>query len=46
MYVAGSLAADLGQEQEANLKFRQALLLPDRMLAYHSTRLAKSEATR
>src|SRR6266576_368276 len=46
MYVAGSLAGDLGREQEANLRFRQALLLPDRMLAYHSTRLAKSEATR
>ena len=46
MYVAGSLAGDVGREQEANLRFRQALLLPDRMLAYHSTRLAKSEATR
>ena len=45
MYVAGSLAKDLGREQEANLRFRQALLLPDRMLAYHSTRLAKSETT-
>ena len=46
MYVAGSLANDLGREQEANLRFRQALLLPDRMLAYHSTRLAESETTR
>jgi len=46
MYVAGSLAGDVGREQEANLRFRQALLLPDRMLAYHSARLAKSEATR
>ena len=44
MYIAGSLARELGREQEADLRFRQALLLPDRMLAYHFTRLAKSEA--
>jgi tetratricopeptide (TPR) repeat protein len=44
MYVAGSLAKDLGREQEADFRFRQALLLPDRMLAYHFTRLAKWEA--
>jgi tetratricopeptide (TPR) repeat protein len=43
MCVAGSLAKDLGREQEANFRFRQALLLPDRMLAYHYTRLAKAE---
>jgi tetratricopeptide (TPR) repeat protein len=45
MYVAGSLAKEQGREQEADFRFRQALLLPDRMLAYHFTRLAKSEAT-
>src|SRR5882762_4056286 len=45
MYTAGSLAKELGREQEAHIRFRKALLLPDRMLAYHCTRLAKSEAT-
>ena len=45
MYVAGSLATDLGQRQEADFRYRKALLLPDRMLAYHFTRLARSGAT-
>ena len=45
MYIAGTLAADLGQKQEAEVRFRKALLLPDRMLAYHLTRLEKAEAT-
>ena len=45
MYTAGALEKDLGREQEAKLRFRKALLLPDRMLAYHFTRLAKSETT-
>jgi hypothetical protein len=44
MYVAGSLATDLGEKQEADFRYRRALLLPDRMLAYHFTRLAKSGA--
>jgi tetratricopeptide (TPR) repeat protein len=44
MFVAGSLAKDLNREQEANSRYRQALLLPDRMLAYHYTRLAMAEA--
>ncbi len=44
-YVAGLLAKDLGNTQEAELRFRNALLLPDRMLAYHFTRLAKAETT-
>jgi len=44
MYVAGSLASDLGEGQEADFRYRKALLLPDRMLAYHFTRLAKSGA--
>jgi len=45
MYTAGVLAKEMGREQEANLRFRKALLLPDRMLAYHFTRLARSETT-
>jgi Flp pilus assembly protein TadD len=45
MYTAGSLAQELGRTQEAGVRFRKALLLPDRMLAYHFTRLAKSGAT-
>ena len=32
-----------GQNTEAQIRFRDALLLPDRMLAYHLTRLADSE---
>jgi hypothetical protein len=43
MYNAGMLATDLGRADEGKNRFRQALLLPDRMLAYHMTRLAKSE---
>ncbi len=44
-YSAASLAKELGQTAEAAARFRKALLLPDRMLAYHLTRLAMSEAT-
>jgi len=44
-YSAASLAKELGQTAEAAVRFRKALLLPDRMLAYHLTRLAMSEAT-
>lgn len=43
-YSAASLAKELGQTPEAAIRFRKALLLPDRMLAYHLTRLAMSEA--
>ncbi len=43
-YTAASLAKELGRPAEADVRFRKALLLPDRMLAYHFTRLAKSEA--
>lgn len=42
-YTAGLLENDLGRKQEANLRFRKALLLPDRMLAYHFTRLAMAD---
>ena len=42
-YSAGALAAALGQKQEADRQFQKALLLPDRMLSYHLTRLARLE---
>jgi tetratricopeptide (TPR) repeat protein len=42
-YSAASLSKELGQTAEAAARFRKALLLPDRMLAYHLTRLAMSE---
>jgi tetratricopeptide (TPR) repeat protein len=42
MYTAGSLAKDLGLREDADARFRKALLLPDRRLAYHFTRLARS----
>jgi tetratricopeptide (TPR) repeat protein len=44
MYTAGSLARELGNNDEANVRFRNALLLPDRMLAYHFTRLATAKS--
>lgn len=43
MYTAGSLEKELGKSQEADARFQKALLLPDRMLAYHFTRLAQSK---
>jgi tetratricopeptide (TPR) repeat protein len=43
-YTAGALQSALGNRQQADQSFRKALLLPDRMLAYHFTRLARSEA--
>ena len=42
-YTAGALAAALGSRQEADQRFQNALLLPDRMLAYHFTRMARAE---
>jgi Flp pilus assembly protein TadD len=44
-YTAGLLAKELGNTEEAEVRFRKALLLPDRMLTYHFTRLAKNGAT-
>jgi tetratricopeptide (TPR) repeat protein len=44
-YVSATLSKELGDSKEAEVRFRNALLLPDRMLAYHFVRLAKSEAT-
>jgi tetratricopeptide (TPR) repeat protein len=43
-YTAGALAGALGSRQEADQRFQKALLLPDRMLAYHFTRMARAEA--
>jgi tetratricopeptide (TPR) repeat protein len=43
-YTAGMLAGALGNQQEADQRFQKALLLPDRMLAYHFTRIARAEA--
>ena len=43
-YTAGALAAALGSTREAEQRFQRALLLPDRMLAYHFTRLARAGA--
>lgn len=40
VYNAGILERALGREQEAQEKFRKALLLPDRLLSYHLTREA------
>jgi hypothetical protein len=45
LYTAGSLERELGRAQDAEINFQKALLLPDRMLAHHFTRLAKSAAT-
>jgi hypothetical protein len=45
-YNAGALESALGNRQQAEAKFRQAFLLPDRMLGYHSTRLARAEMAR
>ena len=43
-YTAGALAGALSSRQEADQRFQKALLLPDRMLAYHFTRMARAEA--
>jgi tetratricopeptide (TPR) repeat protein len=40
VYTTGSLEAALGRKQQADAAFRKVFLLPDRMLAYHLTRLA------
>jgi hypothetical protein len=44
-YTSGSLAKEVGKTEEAEGRFRKALLLPDHMLTYHFTRLARSGAT-
>jgi hypothetical protein len=42
-YTAGALAGALGSRREADQRFQKALLLPDRMLSYHFTRMARAE---
>ncbi len=44
MYVAGTIYADLGRTDLARARFTNALLLPDRLLAWHLSRLALAEA--
>jgi tetratricopeptide (TPR) repeat protein len=43
LYAAGCIEAALGHRQEADQAFQQALLLPDRMMAHHLSRLARAE---
>jgi tetratricopeptide (TPR) repeat protein len=43
-YTSAVLYSAVGDQQEADRRFRSALLLPDRMLAYHLTRLEQAEA--
>jgi tetratricopeptide (TPR) repeat protein len=43
VYAAGILEQDLGRPQAAQGRFRQAMLLPDRMLSLHLSRLAMAE---
>jgi tetratricopeptide (TPR) repeat protein len=45
MYNAGALDKELGRPEDAEARFHKALLLPDRMLAYHFTRLEQMKAT-
>jgi tetratricopeptide (TPR) repeat protein len=40
VYTTGCLKAELGHRKEAEEAFQQALLLPDRMMAHHLSRLA------
>jgi tetratricopeptide (TPR) repeat protein len=46
MYTIGCLKAELGHQQEADEAFQQTLLLPDRMMAHHLSRLARAGSTR
>jgi len=45
-YTAGALQAALGNRKEADTEFEKAFLVPDRMMSYHCTRLARAEGTR
>ncbi|HXR75343.1 MAG TPA: DUF5107 domain-containing protein [Bryobacteraceae bacterium] len=42
LYTAGALESALGDKQAADAKFKESLLLPDRLLAYHLIRLARA----
>jgi len=45
LYNTALLDAVLGNSQQADKEFREALLLPDRLMTYHLTRLAMSDST-
>ncbi len=42
-YAIGCIEAALGNRQEADQAFQQALLLPDQVMAHHLSRLARAE---
>jgi tetratricopeptide (TPR) repeat protein len=42
LYLTGSLELALGDKQRADADFQEALLLPDRLLAYHFIRMARA----
>jgi tetratricopeptide (TPR) repeat protein len=42
-YAKGGLEKSLGEPKQAEASFQQALLLPDRMLSYHLTRLERAK---
>jgi Flp pilus assembly protein TadD len=42
LYNSGLIALELGEKQRAEADFKEALLLPDRLLAYHFIRLART----
>jgi tetratricopeptide (TPR) repeat protein len=42
LYLSGLMELELGRKQSADTAFREALLLPDRLLAYHLIRLARA----
>ena len=44
MYTAGCIEAALGRKRQADEAFQQALLLPDRMMAHHLSRLARVDS--
>jgi len=44
MYTIGCLEASLGRGTDADNAFQEALLLPDRMMAHHLSRLARAGA--
>jgi len=45
-YTAGALQAALGNGKAAEREFETAFLLPDRMMSYHCTRLARAQSAR
>lgn len=45
LYTEGLIERALEREQEADTAFQQALVLPDRLMAHHLTRLARAHST-